>query len=107
LLVLIIAGLPLIARAQTNQAQPPGQISYQGYLTDANGVPLATNTPQNFNVLFDIYSAPNGGTPLWGESQVVTVSQGFFTVLLGVGNAIPSSAIFHTNDLTYLFNTNN
>ncbi len=106
LLALSFAGAPLVVRAQTNQAQPPGQISYQGYLTDANGIPLATNTPQNFNVLFNIYSAPTGGTPLWGEAQVVTVNQGFFTVLLGVGNTIPSSATFHTNDLTYLFATN-
>ena len=106
LLALSLVGAPLVVRAQTNQAQPPGQISYQGYLTDANGIPLATNTPQNYNILFNIYAAPTGGTPLWGEAQVVTVNQGFFTVLLGVGNTIPSSANFHTNDLTYLFATN-
>lgn len=107
LLLIAFSCIPQMLRAQTNQAAPPGLISYQGYLTDANGIPLATNTPQNFNIIFNIYSVPSGGTSLWGESQVVTVNQGFFTVLLGVGNTIPSSSIFHTNDLTYLFATNN
>ena len=104
--ILALLCAPTRLWAQANQSQPPGQISFQGYLTDANGVPLATNTPQNFNVQFNIYSGPTGGTPLWGEAQVVTVSQGYFTVLLGIGGAIPSSGTFHTNDLTYLFNTN-
>jgi len=96
---------PLCSQAQSNQAQPPGQISYQGFLTDGNGVPLAPTTPQNYSVLFNIYTAGTGGTTLWGESQVVTVDRGFFTVLLGVGSAI--NGTFHTNDLTSLFNANN
>lgn len=104
-LALVIAFAPWFSRAQTNTAQPPGQISYQGFLTDGSGIPLATNTPQNFNVLFNIYPVASGGAALWGESQVVTVDRGFFTVLLGVGSTI--NGIFHTNDLTYLFNTNN
>ena len=83
LIILAVAGTPPLARAQFNTAQPPGQISYQGYLTDVNGSPLASATPQNFNVIFNIYSNATTATPLWGESQVVTVSQGFFTVLLG------------------------
>ena len=102
---LAITATPGLCPAQSNQAQPPGQISYQGFLTDANGIPLATNTPQNFNVSFNIYAASSGSTALWGESQVVTVDRGFFTVLLGAGNTI--SGTFHTNDLTALFNTNN
>ena len=107
LALLLVAALclPFAATAQTNLAQPPGQISYQGFLTDANGLPLATNTPQNYNVVFNIYDAANGGNVLWGESQVVTVNQGYFTVLLGVGNALPGNVPFHTNDLTYLFNS--
>ena len=107
LLVLAFAVVPRWSLAQTNLAQPPGQISFQAFLTDGNGFPLASNTPQNFNVTFNIYAAASGGTPLWGESQTVTVSQGYFTVLLGAGNAIPASTSPHTSDLTYLFNTNN
>lgn len=107
LLILAVAFSSLRSWAQANLAQPPGQISFQAFLTDANGTPLATNTPQNYNVTFNIYPAATGGTALWGESQTVTVSQGYFTVLLGAGNAIPSSTTPHTSDLTYLFNTNN
>jgi len=105
LLAITLAFAPQVLNAQTNTAAPPGLISYQGFLTDGNGIPLATNTPQNFNVLFNIYPSSSATTALWGESQVVTVDRGFFTVLLGVGSAI--NGVFHTNDLTYLFSTNN
>ena len=40
LLVLAIAFAPLRSWAQPTAA-PPGQLSYQGFLTDANGIPLS------------------------------------------------------------------
>ena len=99
LLVLAIAFAPLRSWAQPTAA-PPGQLSYQGFLTDANGIPLATNTPRNFNVVFRIYNSSTGPTPQWAEQQVVTVDRGYFTVMLGSGSSIDST---FTNDLTAIF----
>jgi formylglycine-generating enzyme required for sulfatase activity len=92
---------PRVAPAQSSPA-PPGQLSYQGYLTDTNGLPLATSTPANYTLNFRIYSAATGGTPLWGEQQVVTVEHGYFTVLLGRGSSINTNVPF-TNNLTGVF----
>ena len=107
LLVLALAAAPVWALAQTSD-RPPGQISYQGYLIDANGIPLATNTPKNFNVTFKLYNdstATASTNTLWAEQQVVTVDRGYFTVLLGAGSAV--SGVFNTNDLSGLFYMNN
>ena len=97
--------LLLLALATTHAPgqtpNPPGQFSYQGFLTDANGVPLATNAPQNYTLVFRIYNTPIGGTPLWGELQTVTLDRGYFSVMLGQGSAV-SGATF-TNDLSGFF----
>jgi hypothetical protein len=102
LFIVALALAPFLAQAQTSY--PPGQISYQGFLTDANGVPLATNTPLNYNVTFRIYSSPTTATILWGELQTVTVDHGYFSVLLGAGSPVGGSP--NANNLTSLFTGN-
>jgi len=59
--LVLLAMAPFIAHAQPS-ANPPGQISYQGFLTDANGIPLATNTPKNYTIVFRIWDASTGGS---------------------------------------------
>src|SRR3974377_796745 len=86
-LLLLLTFWVELAWAQPTQ-NPPGQISYQGFLTDANGVPLATTQPKNYDVSFRIYNAPSGGAAVWGEIQTVTVDRGYFSVLLGQGAAL-------------------
>ena len=81
---------------------PPGQLSYQGFLTDANGIALATNTPKNYDVSFRIYNAPSGGAALWGEIQTVTIDRGYFSVLLGQGAALSGGEPW-TNNLAGIF----
>jgi hypothetical protein len=73
-------------RAMAANQYPPDLLTYQGYLTDANGNPLATNQPANFAVVFRIWNQSTGGTLLWGESQTVTVDHGNFATLLGQGS---------------------
>jgi microcystin-dependent protein len=68
-------------------ANPPERLTYQGYLTDANGNPLAATSPKNYNVIFAIYSEELAGTLLWAEQQTVTVDKGYFSILLGEGGA--------------------
>lgn len=98
-LLLCLALTPLAAYSQATP-NPPGQISYQGFLTDANGIPLGTNAPANYDVVFRIYQGPTGGSALWGEIQTVTVDRGYFSVLLGQG---ASEGDPWTNNLTTVF----
>lgn len=85
---LLAATLLLLAAAVTAVAQVPTLMSYQGHVTDASGVALGNTTPTNYTVLFKFYSVSTGGTPLYAESQVVTISGGEFSVLLGNGTGI-------------------
>ncbi|MEM1268837.1 MAG: hypothetical protein AAGI08_02205 [Bacteroidota bacterium] len=55
------------------------QMSYQGYLEDANGAVDGT-----VKFTFSIYSAASGGTPAWSETQDgVPVIDGVYQVALG------------------------
>src|SRR4051794_10416824 len=64
---------------------PPEQMTYQGFLADANGVGLAPTNPLNYDAVFRIYDASTAGTLLWAETQIITVDKGVFSVLLGQG----------------------
>ena len=57
----------------------PQKINYQGYLTNAVGVPV-NGTVQ---MVFSIYNVPSGGTGLWTETQNVTVTHGVYNVEFG------------------------
>ena len=80
-------------------ANPPERLSYQGYLTDSEGVALGSNAdgtsnPTNYNIIFRIYdeeSDSETSTLLWSETQTVTIDTGIFSVLLGEGEATSSS----------------
>ncbi|HMB93967.1 MAG TPA: hypothetical protein VKP65_24165, partial [Rhodothermales bacterium] len=77
---LMLALLIGLFRVNTAQAQVPGTIAYQGYLTDTSGDPLDGTV----NLAFRLYDAPTGGTAAWAESQLnVPVSDGVFSVQLG------------------------
>ncbi len=78
----------LIALAATGAlAGVPLVTSYQGRLLDASDQPVNGT----FNMVFQIYDVPTGGTPLWTEDKVgVQVTDGLFTVALG--SSVPLSA---------------
>ena len=40
--------------ARAADAKPPTQLTYQGFLTDANGVPLGNTAPLNKTLIFRI-----------------------------------------------------
>jgi hypothetical protein len=67
-------------------------MTYQGFLVDANGTPLATNNPANYPVVFRVFAASSGGTPLWAEQQIVTVDRGNFSAMLGEGTPVSGQA---------------
>jgi len=88
------AGALPLGRPQTAPAAAStGTIAYQGRLADAAGAPL-TGT---YNMIFRLYDAATGGTPLWSEqwtgSNGVRVSDGLFNVMLGSLTAMPQAVI--------------
>lgn len=71
----------------------PSVVSYQGYLTGVGGLPY--NGSADF--IFSIYDTGTGGSQLWTESlSGVTVSNGYFTVLLGSSNPLTASVFSAT-----------
>jgi hypothetical protein len=64
-------------------------LNYQGRLTDAAGNAVSDGT---YNITFNLYSVPSGGTSLWTEAQSVTVNKGLFNAVLGSVNSLGSLA---------------
>ncbi|PLX30916.1 MAG: hypothetical protein C0600_07125 [Ignavibacteria bacterium] len=75
------------------QSDVPSTMSYQGYLTDLSGAPVADG---NYILTFFIYNQGTGGSPLWTEVHPsVPVTKGFFHIILGRGNpASPLTIMF-------------
>ena len=71
------------------QGGAPTLISYQGQLTDpGTGEPVAD---ADYDITFAIYDVESGSSPLWSETQLVSVSEGLFNVLLGSVNPLSAS----------------
>ena len=76
------------------EPNPPQLLSYQGYLSDKDGVPIGNSDPVNYDVVFRIYDAEEASANevlLWSEQQTVTFDAGNFSVLLGAGKEFSSS----------------
>jgi len=79
----VVLSLALLSTAAL--AEVPGQMNYQGTLTDSNGVAV----DDIVSMTFRIYADSTGGSALWSETQSsVEVSDGIFNVLLGRVNAL-------------------
>ena len=87
MLVFGILALGQVGQIIAADANPPERMTYQGYLVDGNGDPLGNSAPTNYDVVFRIYKAKQGGTAIWAEQHTVTVDKGYFSVLLGEGAA--------------------
>jgi len=61
-------------------ADIPRQISYQGFLGTDDGSPV---TDGDHDFVFRLYDVEEGGTPLWTESQILDVEDGYFQAWLG------------------------
>ncbi len=68
----------------------PEAISYQGRALTATGALMGAGTPVNRTVIFRIWDHPSSsltGNLVYSETQVVTIAEGEFSVLLGTGSA--------------------
>ena len=104
--LLTLLGAALVALAPLRPARavdnnPPTKLTHQGFLTDANGLPLGNAAPVNKSIIFRIFDAPAAGTRLWAAQQVVTVDKGHYSVLLGEGSAVGSESFLA--DLSTIF----
>ena len=89
LTVLLATGLLLAPALALGQASSvPALVSYQGRVTDNTGTLIGSTAPVNRTVEFRLYTVGSGGDPIWAESQVVTISAGEFSVLIGNGTGI-------------------
>jgi len=75
------------------QAQIPQLINYQGKIT-RNGNPVSGAVA----ITFSIYATSTGGTPLWSETQTVTLAEGIFEVLLGSVTPFPKNLFAVSGD---------
>jgi hypothetical protein len=76
------------AAAQTTAV--PNFISYQGTVVNAEGTKVGVGTPVNRTVIFRIWDNPSStaiANLMYSEAQVVTISDGEFSVLVGQGEA--------------------
>ncbi len=93
--------LAVVMAARSAFAVAPEIISYQGLLTDDEGV-VVGNGP--YDLRFEIYNAPTAGGILFRQSLQVTVTDGLYNVLLS-NNQLPSggslSQVF-VNGMTYM-----
>lgn len=69
----------VLSLASLNAAAVPGEISYQGYLTDASGAAINDTLP----MVFELYAVETDGVPLYTQSATVSVSAGLFEVTIG------------------------
>ena len=77
--VIGLLGVILILLPCMGHTAIPQTINYQGYLTNAEGVPV-NGTVQ---MVFSIYNVDTGGTALWTEIQNAMLTQGVYNLTLG------------------------
>jgi hypothetical protein len=83
---MVVLSMVLLSTAAL--ADVPGEMNYQGTLTDFYGVALDTTV----SMAFTIYDDSTGGSSIWTETQPsVVVVRSIFNVLLGSVNAIPDT----------------
>ena len=70
----------------------PQKISYQGYITHADGSLVSDGS---YDVKFRLFQANEGGDALWEESQSLTIGSGLISATLGNSIALNFSESMH------------
>ncbi len=74
-----LAVVAIITLCTSARAAVPPSLSYQAFLTEADGSPVNSGVV----VEFSIHNVESGGTPLYTDTQLVVPDQGLFSVELG------------------------
>ncbi|MCB0112614.1 MAG: hypothetical protein KDD84_00920 [Caldilineaceae bacterium] len=84
----VLLKAPQLWAATAAQSAVPGTVSYQGYMTDASGVPYSGTVA----IEAKIYDADTGGVLYWQEVQSgVVVDNGYFAMSLGAVTPLSAS----------------
>ncbi len=101
LVLLVCSTLPLSAQnVASGSVTVPQVIAFSGVLNDGNNKPLTGIV----GVTFSLYKEPQGGTPLWMETQNVQLDKtGHYSVVLGSSKSqgLPSE-LFVTGEARWL-----
>lgn len=87
------------------QSLIPQGLNYQGFLADTAGAPIGQGSATTRSIEFRLYTTATGGSPIWGESQQVSVFNGNFSVILGNGASLDAALSSGLADLTGIFST--
>jgi hypothetical protein len=93
---LLFAAALLVGTTHAQTSAVPDYISYQGRALNADGSAIGSGTPVNRNVTFRIWDHASNALEanlLYSEQQIVTISNGEFSVLIGAGAATPGSPL--------------
>lgn len=89
----MVIGLAVFASAGTSAAGVPGEIAYQGFITQ-NNVPVEGT----HDLQFAVFADSAGGSSLWQEGhQSVAITAGVFKVLLGTHQSFPADLFAEPN----------
>lgn len=82
----------------------PSKISYQGQLQGSNGLLV---TDGNYTMTFSLFPQAIGGSPMWSETNVISVGKGLFNTYLGSVVPLPDAAFQGTTWLEVRVNGSN
>ena len=91
----LLAALALLGSAHAQTAVPE-YLSYQGRALNADGTTIGSGTPVNRTVTFRVWDHPSNSLEanlIYSEQQVVTISNGEFSALIGAGAATTGTAL--------------
>jgi len=107
---LLLAAALAIHSAALAQTQVPSLINYQGHITTSAGAVIGAGSSVNRNVTFRFWKSATdtaAASRLYSETQLVTILNGDFSVLIGSGTAVfgevkPAMATVFANKEVFL-----
>ena len=92
----LLAAFALLGIAHAQTTAVPEYLSYQGRALNADGTTIGSGTPVNRTVTFRVWDHPSNSLVanlIYSEQQVVTISNGEFSALIGAGAATTGTAL--------------
>lgn len=92
----LLAAFALLGSAHAQNTAVPDYLSYQGRALNADGTTIGSGTPVNRTITFRIWDHPSNSLVanlIYSEQQVVTISNGEFSALIGAGAATTGSVL--------------